>query len=102
MTTKITLTYSLEESQLEVIAKGLGYQETTTAVDEATGNWSSVPNSESKTDYIVRNFTAMIEARVKPLFMTELEAEAQKQRNLAEQQVEQVIQGSREVLVKTI
>ena len=34
-------------------------------------------------DYIVRNFTSMIEARVKPLFMTELEAEAQRQRNLA-------------------
>jgi len=53
-------------------------------------------------DYIVRNFTSMIEARVKPLFMTELEAEAQRQRNLAEQQVEQVIQSSREVLVETI
>jgi hypothetical protein len=105
MKTTITIKYTLEEGQLETIAKGLGYSDTRTVVDES-GKWEAVLNEETPTEYVVKSFTEMIEDRVRPFFLTDVEAHAQSQvqqlREAATAQVDEVIEASKQVTVETI
>ncbi len=101
MKTTITIKYTLEEGQLEIISKGLGYSDTRTVIDES-GKWEAVLNEETPTEYVVKSFTKMIEDRVRPFFLTEVEAQAQQLREAATAQVDEVMETSKQVTVETI
>lgn len=101
MKTTITIKYTLEEGQLEIISKGLGYSDTRTVIDES-GKWEAVLNEETPTEYVVKSFTKMIEDRVRPFFLTEVEAQAQQLREAATAQVDEVMEASKQVTVETI
>ena len=102
MATKITLTYTLEDTQLNLVAKGLGYTDTTTEINPETQEWRQVPNQQTPTEYIINQFTTMIESRVKPLFLAELEAGIQAQRSAAIEQVSAAIDSAREVITESV
>lgn len=106
MKTTITIKYTLEEGQLETIAKGLGYSGLDTVIDPVSGEWQNVPSKETPTECIVRSFTEMIEDRVRPFFLADIEAQAQSQaqqlREVATAKVDEVMKASKQVTVETI
>lgn len=59
---------SLNEQELDDIAKGLGWQATITSINE-DGAWVNEPNTQSYADYIIKYFTGQIADRVKNIFV---------------------------------
>jgi hypothetical protein len=65
----LTIQSKLEDSQIETIARSLGWSETTPKIDE-NGTWSHVENTTTHEEHIVNYFTNIIKSTVKEIYTT--------------------------------
>lgn len=93
---KITLTYNLQDENINKIAYGCGYRDTVT-ITNLDGSIEEVQNTKSKIDFIVESLTSPIDSKIKEIFLADVENQLLEQKTLAANNIQNIINSSKEV-----